>query len=127
MIAIQWLDEPLLVHLHRRAIERFGGSQGVLSRPLLQSALDRPRNRATYDVDADLFDMAAAYGYGIVKNHPFIDGNKRTAMLAMATFLIQNGVVFDPDDDDAVETMVATANDTVNEASLARWLRLNSR
>lgn len=90
------------------------------------SALDRPRNRHHYASDSDLFDLAAAYGFGIARNHPFVDGNKRVAFQAMYVFLALNGVRLDATEEDVVTTILALAAGSVTEPELAAWLRDNS-
>lgn len=112
--------------IHDEAIYEFGGLAGVRDVGLLESALDRPRNRIAYEPKADLFELAASLCVGISKNHPFIDGNKRTALLTTRAFLFLNGSVFEPSEQDEVLTMVAVADDSLTEAELAAWLRRNS-
>jgi death-on-curing protein len=124
---IYWVEETLFLELHKRVIEASGGSHGVLNQGMLESALNRPLQRAAYDDSADLFHFAAAYAYGIIKNHPFIDGNKRTGMLAIRAFLYRNGFDFDPEDNDGVETAVKVASSEMDESALAAWIRANSR
>jgi death-on-curing protein len=108
-------DEQLAIH---------GGSAGLRDAALLESALDRPRNKWAYE-NAELPELAAAYGYGIARNHPFIDGNKRTALLAIYTFLGVNGVDFIVPEADAAAMIVSLAAGEIGEESLARWIRDN--
>ncbi len=93
---------------------------------LLESALDRPRNLYAYGDDPTLFDLAAAYCTGIVKNPPFIDGNKRTGDLTARAFLFRNGYLFEPDEADEVNTIIALAAGEIDEDVLARWISDNS-
>src|SRR6202795_3376737 len=88
-----WLTAAMIVAIHDEQLAIHGGSAGLRDQALLESALDRPRNKWAYE-SAELPTLAAAYGYGIARNHPFVDGNKRTALLAIYTFLGINGVEF---------------------------------
>jgi death-on-curing protein len=118
-----WLSESLVLALHERVIAQTGGSHGVLNQALLESALNRPLQRATYDAEADLFRLAAAYAFGICKNHPFIDGNKRTGLLVIFAFLSRNGIDFDPGEDEGVDVAVRVASGQMGEVELADWIR----
>lgn len=108
-------DEQLTVH---------GGSAGLRDVALLEFALNRPLNKWNYE-QAELPELAAALGYGIARNHPFIDGNKRTALLAIYTFLGVNGVDFIVPEADAAAMILSLAAGEVSEESLARWIRDN--
>ncbi len=120
------LTAQLVQAIHSLAIATFGGSHGVRDMGLLESALDRPRNLYAYGDDPTLFDLAAAYCAGIVKNHPFIDGNKRTGDLTARAFLFRNGYLFEPDEADEVNMIVALAAGEIEEDVLARWISDNS-
>ncbi|MGL5074500.1 MAG: type II toxin-antitoxin system death-on-curing family toxin, partial [Waterburya sp.] len=85
-----WVEEEVVIAIHLRQLAEHGGSDGIRDRGLLESALFRPRNLFNYG-NSTIFDLAAAYGYGITSNHPFIDGNKRTSYVVMRTFLKLNG------------------------------------
>ena len=122
----KWLTVQLVQAIHSLAVAEFGGSHGVRDMGLLESALDRPRNLYAYGDDPTLFDLAAAYCTGIVKNHPFIDGNKRTGDLSARAFLFRNGYLFEPDEADEVNTIVALAAGEIEEDTLARWISDNS-
>ena len=122
----KWLTAQLVQAIHSLAIATFGGSHGVRDMGLLESALDRPRNLYAYGDDPTLFDLAAAYCAGIVKNHPFIDGNKRTGDLTARAFLFRNGYLFEPDEADEVNMIVALAAGEIEEDVLARWISDNS-
>ena len=113
--------------MHEEQIAEHGGSSGIRDQGLLSSALDRPKNIAAYEPDAnrDLARLAAAYGYGIAKNHPFTDGNKRTALVVTETFLNLNGLDLMIDDATFVAVMEAVANGTMKEEQFACWIREN--
>lgn len=119
----KWLDRRLVMAIHDEAVEMFGGTPGLRDDGPLQSALDRPRNLHAYRDDATIFDLAAALCHGICKNHAFLDGNKRTALLAARAFLFLNGLAFEPREVDEVETMVAVASGAADETRLAEWFR----
>ena len=119
-----WLTVGMIVAIHDEQLAIHGGSAGLRDQALLESALDRPRNKWAYE-QAELPELAAAYGYGIARNHPFIDGNKRSALLAIYTFLGVNGVDFIVPEADAAAMILALAAGEVSEESLARWIRDN--
>ncbi len=122
----KWLTVQLVQAIHSQAVAESGGSHGVRDMGLFESALDRPRNLYAYGDDPTLFDLAAAYCTGIVKNHPFIDGNKRTGDLSARAFLFRNGYLFEPDEADEVNMIVALAAGEIEEDTLARWISENS-
>jgi death-on-curing protein len=113
----------MVLGIHDEAIYYFGGNPGVRDLGLLESALDRPRNRRAYGSDADIFLLAASLCVGIAKNHPFVDGNKRTALLATRAFLFLNDQRLEPPEADEVVTMVGLAAGELSEAQMADWLR----
>lgn len=117
-----WLDTEVLRAVHDEQLAEHGGAAGVRDLGLFESALARPRQLASYG-DPDLADLAAAYGYGLAKNHPFIDGNKRTAFVAVELFIDCNGHALVAEDADCVLTMLAVAAGTLDEAQFADWLR----
>jgi death-on-curing protein len=119
-----WLTAAMIVAIHDEQLAIHGGSAGLRDHALLESALDRPRNKWAYE-QAALPELAAAYGFGIARNHPFIDGNKRTALLAIYTFLGVNDVDFIVPEADAATIILALAAGEVSEDSLARWIRDN--
>ena len=123
----KWLSSALVTAIHDEAIYAFGGLAGVRDTGLLESAIDRPRNRLAYEPESSLFDLAAALCVGIAKNHPSIDGNKRTALLATRAFLFLNGYALEPAEEDEVLTLIAVADSSLNELALADWLRKNSK
>ncbi len=116
----------MVAAIHDEAIYEFGGLAGIRDRGLLESAVDRPRNTLAYEPKATIFDLAASLGVGLCKNHPFNDGNKRTALLAMRAFLYLNGQVFEPAEDEEVTMMIAAADGSVDAAALSGWLTANS-
>lgn len=121
-----WLTAIQAKILHAEAVKLFGGSPGVRDEGLLQSALARPRHLWTYEEAATPFDLAAAYGFGIAKNHAFVDGNKRTALLAIRAFLFRNGYHFEPEEVETVTVMEGVAGGAVGEAVLSEWIEANS-
>ena len=120
----EWLTTSIVLAIHDEQLTVHGGSAGLRDVALLESALNRPLNKWNYE-QAELPEFAAAYGYGIARNHPFIDGNKRTALLAIYTFLGVNGVDFIVPEADAAAMILSLAAGEVSEASLARWIRDN--
>lgn len=120
-----WIDERDVLALHNRLLALDGGAAGVRSVGLLQSALARPQQLHAYGDDPDTIDMAAAYMAGIVRNHPFVDGNKRTAFVVGVLFLEINGHRLTATEEDATQAVLGLANRTIVEASIIRWLRAN--
>jgi death-on-curing protein len=104
----------------------YGGLPGLRDVDLLESALARPRQRFAYDATTDLAALAAAYGFGLARNHPYSDGNKRVAFVKMAVFLGLNGLEFTAAETEVVTTMVALASGTLDEDALADWIRLHT-
>ena len=124
MPKIVWLLEETLTAIHHRQIAEHGGSEGLRDEGLLLSALARPQNLlASGEPAPDLASLAAANAYGIAGNHPFVDGNKRTALVAARTFLILNGVDLEATQDDKVLTFLNLAEGTISEEELADWIR----
>jgi death on curing protein len=117
-----WLTEEQVRMLHAESLRLFGGLPGVRDAGLLASALARPQHLWSYDESASVFALAAAYGFGIARNHPFLDGNKRAALLAVRAFLFRNGYRFVPNEVETVTTMEGLAAGSVTEASLAQWV-----
>ena len=120
-----WIDPAVIYAVHNQQLAEHGGSAGVRDAGLLESALARPQNLVAYG-EPDVHDLAAAYGYGISRNHPFIDGNKRTAFVAVELFLSLNGFNLTATDVDCVITMLALAAGELREEAFARWLRANT-
>ena len=124
MPQIVWLLEETITAIHHRQIAEHGGSEGLRDEGLLLSALARPQNLLAYGEPApDLASLAAAYAYGIARNHPFVDGNKRTALVAARTYLILNGVDLEATQDDKVLTFLSLAERAISEEELADWIR----
>jgi death-on-curing protein len=124
MPKIVWLLEETLTAIHHRQIAEHGGSEGLRDEGLLLSALARPQNLLAYGEPApDLASLAAVYAYGIARNNPFVDGNKRTALVAARTFLILNGLDLEATQDDKVLTFLNLAEGTIPEEELADWTR----
>jgi death on curing protein len=120
-----WLTTELVIQFHQRQLKRFGGPEGLRDRGLLESAIERPRNKWAYE-QCDIYDLAAAYAFGIARNHPFTDGNKRAAFLAIVVFLSLNGLKFKPKTSDAINEILELAAGNRDEAALARWIRANT-
>jgi death-on-curing protein len=119
-----WLSYDEIVAAHSRQLRRFGGAPGLRDEGMLQSALERPINKWSYE-QAGLAELAAAYAFGLAKNHAFVDGNKRISFIAMVAFLRRNGVRFAPDPAHATAIILSLAAGEVSEESLARWIRDN--
>jgi death-on-curing protein len=117
-----WIDRRALLLLHGESLVLHGGATGMRDEGLLDSALARPENLAAYG-QPDVFDCAAAYAFGLAKNHPFIDGNKRAAFLGAGMFLRLNGFRLTATQQDATLTMLALAASDITEAAYADWLR----
>ncbi len=120
---MNWLTKDMVDVFHRESLTRFGGSDGLRDEGLLLSALARPENIIAYEPNADLFRLAAAYCAGVVKNHPFIDGNKRTGVLCAVVFLGINGIELQFDEVMIVNQIYGLAAGEVSELELEQWLR----
>jgi death-on-curing protein len=120
---VRWLTVEMVEAFHLESLARFGGADGTRDKGLLESALARPRNLHSYQPDADPFRLAAAYGAGIIRNHPFVDGNKRTGVLAAVVFLNLNGIELAFDEAEIVTMVFGLAAGEVGEDDLADWLR----
>ena len=121
-----WIDKRLLLLLHDESLAEHGGLAGMRDEGLLDSALVRPRNVLAHG-DPDFAALAAAYGFGLARNHPFVDGNKRAAFLSIGLFLAINGLRLVATQADAALTMLAVAAGEIDEAALGEWIRRNSR
>jgi death-on-curing protein len=119
-----WLGEAVVLAMHGRLLAEHGGGQGLRDLSLLESALARPRQLLAYD-DPDICDLAAAYASGIIRNHPFVDGNKRTAFVAAYVFLASNGLRLVATEVDAAQVVRLLAADEIDEATFSAWLRKN--
>lgn len=122
----RWVDRRLLVTLHDESLSEHGGVSGLRDEGLLESALARPLNLVAYG-EPDFADLAAAYGIGLAKNHPFVDGNKRAAFLAVGLFLRLNGRRLVASQADALITMVGVASGEIDDLRFAGWLRSHSQ
>ncbi len=120
----KWLSYAQVVAIHSRQLRRFGGAAGLRDDGLLRSAIGRPVDKWRYG-QAELPQLAAAYAFGLAKNHAFVDGNKRIAFMSMMIFLRKNGVKFSPIPAHATKMMISLAAGEVSEESLARWIRDN--
>ena len=121
----RWIDRRALELLHDQSLSEHGGASGLRDAGLLESALARPLNLAHYGAP-DVAELAAAYGVGLAKNHPFVDGNKRAAFLAVGLFLALKGRRLVASQADATLTMLAVAAGQMDEATFTRWLREHS-
>jgi death-on-curing protein len=118
-----WIVESVVLAVHEAQLAEHGGIVGTRDEGLLASALARPRNVQAYGEDPDAALLAAAYAFGLSRNHPFLDGNKRTAFVVMELFLNLNGWNLNAEDADCVSTMEALASGKLSEEALASWLR----
>ena len=119
-----WLDVEILIDLHAEQLALFGGPDGIRDQGMLESALGRPINKFT-DGETDLAALAAAYAFGIARNHPFVDGNKRAAFGALIVFLGLNDIDFLVSPENATAMILALTAGEVNEEGLTRWIRDN--
>jgi len=117
-----WIQQSVLLAVHSEQLAEHGGLPGVRDPNGLASAIARPENLAHYK-NPDACDLAAAYGFGIARNHPFIDGNKRTAFVAVELFLVCNGFELVADDVGCILTMLGVAAGDISEADFATWSR----
>jgi death on curing protein len=118
-----WLTRPIVEVLHQEQVREHGGQLGLRDEGLLESALARPRHVWSYEPDTDLAALAAEYGFGLAKNHPFLDGNKRTAFVAANVFLILNGFEIEASEPDVVITMLRVADGRLSRNKFANWIR----
>ena len=123
---VVWIDRTAIIALHDRLLALHGGRAGIRDEALLDSSLARPRHLAAYG-DPDLCALAAAYAFGIARNHPFVDGNKRTAFLAAYVFLARNGRRLTASETAAIWSMIALAAGDLDEARFAQWLGDNTQ
>ncbi len=120
-----WITEQEVLAIHDRQLTEHGGASGLRDRGLLGSALARPQHLFAYG-DPDTFDLAAAYTVGIVRNHPFVDGNKRTGFVVGILFLELHGYRFTAPEADATQAVLSLAADEMNKETFTAWLRDNS-
>jgi len=125
----KWLAYDQVVAAHSLQLRRYGGAPGLRDDGALRSALERPVNKRPVNKwhyeSLELPNLAAAYAFGLAKNHAFVDGNKRVAFISMVAFLRKNGVDFRPDQAQSTAIIIAVAAGEVSEESLARWIRDN--
>jgi death on curing protein len=120
----RWIKDEVALAIHERQLAEHGGMSGVRDAGLLASALARPRNLFAYsESKPDVAALAASYALGIIKNHPFLDGNKRTGYVLCRTFLRLNGSDIDAADIDKYQTFIGVADGSIDEAELAAWIR----
>ena len=119
----RWLSRTVVDAIHADQLRQHGGLTGVRDENALESALARAQQKWAYRKHGDLAVLAAAYGFGLVRNHPYRDGNKRIGFLALVTFLGINGYEVNATDADVVGTMLSLADGTLNETQLAKWIR----
>jgi death on curing protein len=122
-----WIEERDALAIHDRLLALYGGATGLCDRDLLESALARPRQHHSYAKTSDVVEMAALYTAGIVRNHPFIDGNKRTGFVIGVLFLELHGFVFKASEEDATQAVMALAAGTLDEGACTAWLRENAK
>lgn len=120
----RWVPAHLAISWHARLVDLFGGAPGVRDVGLLEGALARPRNLVAYGESVTLERLAALYGVGVARSHPFVDGNKRVAFAVMVAFLKVNGRHLDATEADAAAVMQAVAAGSMDEGELERWIRL---
>ena len=128
MVEPRWLTRRIVEVIHFELVREHGGAAGVREGgdDLIESALARPRNQFAYDPDADLASLGAAYLFGLVKNHGYMDGNKRVAFASAATFLRLNGVRLTASEPDAYDAVIGAVEGRYTEKDLAAWMRANS-
>jgi death-on-curing protein len=125
--APRWIAAEVILAIHEEQLAEHGGLAGVRDEGALDAALARPVQKFAYEPESDTALLAAAYAFGLARNHPFADGNKRTAFVAMELFLALNGFVLEASDEDCIMTMLALAAGELDEAALAAWIRAHSR
>jgi death on curing protein len=121
----RWLKDDVVIAMHSEQIVEHGGRLGLRDAGLLSSALARPQNQATYGKPS-VFDLSAAYAFGLIQNHPFVDGNKRVGFLATYAFLDLNGWELMASEAEAVVSVLAVATGQMDEAGFSDWLKNNS-
>ena len=121
-----WISDELVEAIHERQIAEHGGGSGIRDRSMMESALARPQQRFAYEESADIPSLAAAYAFGIARNHPFVDGNKRTAYVVCRTFLVLNGWDLVGSLSDRYPVFLSLAAGELTEEALTDWLRTSS-
>lgn len=123
----KWLDADALKALHGRHLAEHGGPEGIRDEGMLESALMRPQQRWNYEPESSLAALAAAYCFGVARNHPFVDGNKRTAAVALLLFLALNGYTLDATEDERYDVIYKLAAGELPEEQLADWIEVRLR
>ena len=126
-IALRWVDRQALLALHEESLTQFGGARGIRDEGLLDSALARPQNKILYEPETSIQRLSAAYCFGIARNHPFIDGNKRSALMATGLFLGLNGFEMTSDPLETEEVVMAVVTGSLNEDRLGEWLEQHTQ
>ena len=121
----KWVLEEVVRAIHTMLLSEHGGATGIRDEAMLQSALSRPLQKFAYEPEVNHFDLAAAYSFGLAKNHPFVDGNKRVAFTVGVLFLEFNGYDFVATETDATITFESLAASTIEEKELSRWFEMN--
>lgn len=122
----KWILDDVVFCVHQMLLSEHGGSIGIRDKALLESALSRPKQRYEYERESTIFQLAASYSFGLAKNHPFIDGNKRIALAIGAIFLEINGFTLNAPEPETVIIFEQLASGNIKEAELANWFNLNS-
>jgi death on curing protein len=125
--APRWIDKEALILLHAESLAEHGGLEGLRDEGLLDSALARPLNVHAYEEVTDIAGLAAAYGVGVARNHPFADGNKRAAFLSVGLFVGLNGQRLVADKADAIRVMLAVAAGELSESEFAEWIKVHMK
>lgn len=120
-----WVLDDVVLAIHSMLLAEHGGGSGIRDSSMLDSALARAKQKISYEPNASIFDLAAAYSFGIAKNHPFVDGNKRTAFTIGTLFLEINGQILDVPEANAAITFENLAAGKINEIELAQWFKDN--
>ncbi|MCH9806235.1 MAG: type II toxin-antitoxin system death-on-curing family toxin [Alphaproteobacteria bacterium] len=118
----RWVTPAQAIRIHAEQLVIFGGPSGIRDENMLESAMSRPQNKWSYG-ESDLAVLAAAFAFGLARNHPFVDGNKRAAFMVMMVFLRKNGVAFSPPEAEATEAIRGLAAGEIDEDGLARWIK----
>ncbi len=121
-----WVLDQVVVSVHKMLLSEHGGSTGTRDKTLLESALARPKQRFAYEPESSIFELAASYSYGLAKNHPFIDGNKRIAFTVAAMFMELNGIIFNAPESEVVVFFENLASSDITEKELANWYEASS-
>ena len=117
-----WILESVVISIHKMLLAKQGGLSGIRDENLLESALFKPRQRFIYEPTSSIYELAATYSVGIIKNHPFVDGNKRTAFTVMAIFLELNNIDFNAPEAEVVVFFESLASGKITEQALVKWL-----